>query len=179
MVECTEKIWEAGQAQQAGQLPGGDVAPIAPNPYPYTLSADQSSSDIVPVKTASWNADLAIGKVAFASSVWNDDIEQYDPYFAIDGEAQTQWRSGSNSNTQWIVIDLGQTYSIKSVEIDWGSTPAPGHTLQVSDDNDNWTTASVPGENKRFVRVYISSGTSPYEMNAVRVFGTESSESKW
>ena len=158
MVECTEKIWEAGQAQQEVQLSDGDVVRIAPNPYPYTLSADQSSSDIKDVKTAIWNADLAIGKVAFASSVWDNDIEQYGPYFAIDGEARTQWRSGSDSNTQWIVIDLGQTYSIKSVEIDWGSTPAPGHTLQVSDDNDNWTTASVPGENKRFVRVYISSG---------------------
>jgi hypothetical protein len=178
MVDCSERIWEAGQAQQAGQLPGGDVAPIAPNPYPYTLSANQSSSDIVPVKTASWNADLAIGKVAFASSVLNDDIEQYGPYFAIDGETQTQWRSGSGS-TQWIVIDLGRTYSIEKIEIDWGSTSAPGHNLQVSDDNDNWITASLSGENKRFVRVYISSGTRPYQMNAVRVFGTESSVSKW
>lgn len=133
------------------------------------------------MKTASWNADLAIGKVAFASSVFDDDIEQYGPYFAIDGKAQTQWRSRSGS-TQWIVIDLGRTYSIEKIEINWGSSSAPGHTLQVSDDNDNWITASLSGENKenkRFVRVNITSGTRPYQMNAVRVFGTESSVSKW
>ena len=178
MVGCTERIWDAGEAQQAIQLPGGGVAPVPPNPYPFTISDEQSSSDIVPIKAANWNSDLAIGKVAFASSVWDDDVEQYGPYFAIDGSSLTQWKSKSHSGPHWLAIDLGQSYSLGRIEIDWEST-APTYQVQVSDDNINWPIANLPGENKRFVRVYITSGTKPYRIKAFRVFGTESSESKW
>lgn len=122
MVSCAEMIWEAGKAQKGQELDGGGVAPIAPNPYPFTLPASdfQTPSYVDNVKKGRWSPDLAIGKVAFASSVAGDEIEKFGPYFAIDGKSLTQWKSESYSGPQWLAIDLGQSYSIGRVEIDWG-----------------------------------------------------------
>lgn len=225
------------------------MAPITPNPYPFTYT--QFEGDIDPVQKGTWSSDLAIGKVVFASSVWDDDVEQHGPYFAIDGSSLTQWKSKSLSGQQWLAIDLGQSYSIGRVEIDWGDNlyriwpsrrcdgrdelgifssktvqwcedectkiascvsfelnnsnkacllsstctysnsqdwtssmtlyekvSAPAYNIEVSDDNDNWTVANLPGENKRFVRVYVTGATSA-KVKDIRIFGAESSGSKW
>lgn len=56
MVGCAERIWEAGKSQDE-----------APNPYFFSRPED-SEEKIQRIKTAEWNTDLAIGKVAIASS---------------------------------------------------------------------------------------------------------------
>lgn len=176
MVGCAERIWEAGRA-----LSDENVGPTPPNLYPFTLSTNQSELDISNARAGEWNADLAIGKVAFASSVAEDKVEEFGPYFVIDGSSKTQWKSKSSSGSHWIVIDLDQSYSIGRVEIDWGEshTTLPyEYTIKVSDDNENWTVANLPGENKRFVQVSVA-GVSVAEIKDIQVFGTEKSDGKW
>ena len=59
MIECSDKIWEAGQSP----------ANASPNPYAFTLPAAQSESQVNAVKNTEWNSNLALGKTAMASSV--------------------------------------------------------------------------------------------------------------
>jgi hypothetical protein len=64
---------------------------------------------------------------------------------AVDGDLATFWQTatarGKNKlPSEWITVDLGRSTSITWAQLDWEAYYATGYTLQVSDDNTNWTT---------------------------------------
>jgi beta-glucanase (GH16 family) len=115
---------------------------------------------------ATTGADLALYHPAFASSVEN---ASFPPSNAVDGNSATRW-SSQFSDPQWIYVDLGATYTITEVSLNWEHAAGRDYQVQVSDDATNWTTIqSVTGNTTAGVHDYTGlSGTGRY----VRVYGT-------
>jgi len=64
---------------------------------------------------------------------------------AVDGDLLTSWETakavGNNRlPTEWMIVDLGQVYSVNQVILDWNAFYAVEYSLQVSLDNLNWMT---------------------------------------
>lgn len=104
---------------------------------------------------------------------------------AVDGKSNTYWTSGEKDN-QWICVDLGRSYTIGRVVIDFASDAGKIYDIQVSEDGKNWTTvyrqlrgyahedSNVPMHVKgRYVRMYgysrVESG-SGFSINEFQVY---------
>jgi NedA-like, galactose-binding domain len=98
-----------------------------------------------------------------------------DPAHANDGDASTRWAASSGSYPQWWQVDLGTTYTIDSVQVDWYKAARRIYTttVQTSCDGSAWTTFAA-GAQARYVRVYVIKGThgwaSAFE---IRVLGSD------
>ncbi|RYZ36149.1 MAG: hypothetical protein EOP49_32875, partial [Sphingobacteriales bacterium] len=57
---------------------------------------------------------------------------------AVDGKSATRW-SSEYAPQAWISIDLGQTFTIKRVRLNWETAFGRAYQIQVSDDAINWT----------------------------------------
>ena len=64
-----------------------------------------------------WAGDLAFNRPASASST-EDDLAQYAPAQATDGNSGTRWSSAYADN-QWWEVDLGSDRTIDRVELNW------------------------------------------------------------
>lgn len=142
MIDCADKIWEAGEIQGTEN----SAVAISPNPYFFTSSDSQDATSISSVKNLNWNTNLALGSTIVASSsfvdtteVSSDDVLSFGPYSAVDGKVDTYWKSDANSesNEQWVVVDLGKQYELQMIEIDWERRPNQ-YDILVGNDNVNW-----------------------------------------
>ncbi|MCL2152248.1 MAG: discoidin domain-containing protein [Oscillospiraceae bacterium] len=116
--------------------------------------------------------NLALGKTATARSNTTGNA----PGNAIDGNASsTRWVS-SNSDPQWIRVDLGQAYMIGRVILDWhNSNYGTKYFIEVSNDDVNWTVVS----DRFFVDLPVTDSThrvddiffEPVEARYVRMYG--------
>ncbi len=153
----------------------------------YILSASKNGDTIVTAKTVyviqkelnSW----AKNKTVTASS----SSTAYKPAFAVDENFETKWRS-NYLDKEWITVDLGETVPVNLVILHWDSDYAKKYEIQVSDDNQNWTTIftenngngeidfiSELNKNGRFVRMQgvkrsIARGYNLFEF---KVYSTE------
>ncbi|MDQ0050699.1 mannan endo-1,4-beta-mannosidase [Paenibacillus polymyxa] len=91
---------------------------------------------LLPIKNVSASESLVLTKSATASSV-EDSSKSAD--FAIDGNSLTRW-SSQYSDPQWISVDLGNTTEINGVTLNWEAAYAKSFQVQISTDNDHWTT---------------------------------------
>src|SRR5207302_214136 len=80
--------------------------------------------------------DLALGRPAVTSST---ESSSYPASNAYDGSLTTRW-SSSVSDPQWIYVDLGATYNINEVQLNWEAAYAKAYQIQISNDAANWTT---------------------------------------
>ncbi|RFM32479.1 cellulase family glycosylhydrolase [Chitinophaga silvisoli] len=88
---------------------------------------------------------------------------------AVDGNATTRWASAAGSDPQWITVDLGNTYSISAIKINWEAAYGKNFLVQVSADNANWTTLKDVQGNTSLSNEYTGlSGTGRF----IRVYGT-------
>jgi beta-glucanase (GH16 family) len=129
---------------------------------------------------------LSFGKPATASSTRSESGNTPDK--AFDGDLKTRWES-EQRDPQWIMVDLGQSYSITGVKIVWETAAAKEYKIQVSNDNINWTDVytvtdgqpghtldiSFPSVVGRYVRMYgISRATSwGYSIYEFEVYGNK------
>jgi non-lysosomal glucosylceramidase len=81
-------------------------------------------------------ANLALNKTTAASSI---ESTTYPAGAAVDGNNGTRW-SSVFSDPQWIYVDLGASYSINQVKLNWEAAYATSYQIQVSNDAANWTT---------------------------------------
>nr|WP_221381398.1 PQQ-dependent sugar dehydrogenase [Actinoplanes polyasparticus] len=87
---------------------------------------------------------LSLNKTATASSVEN---ASYPASAAVDTSATTRW-SSAHSDPQWIQVDLGATYNISRVRLQWEAAYGSAYQIQTSTNGTTWTTArSVTGGN--------------------------------
>ena len=134
-------------------------------------------------------SDLALDRPAYASSV---ESASYAPAMAVDGNSSTRWSSGQwmqNSSTGWIYVDLGTTFNILDVRLNWETAYAVNYQIQVSNDAVNWTTIQTITGNQsksvadfsglsatgRYVRIYCtqtSAGSDNYSLYDFNVYGT-------
>jgi type 1 glutamine amidotransferase len=88
--------------------------------------------------------NVALNKAATASSVEN---ASYPAANAVDASATTRW-SSAFSDPQWIRVDLGATYTVNRVRLQWEAAYGSAYQIQTSADGTTWTTArSVTGGN--------------------------------
>jgi hypothetical protein len=83
--------------------------------------------------------EIAKGKPATSSSVEN---ATYPASNAVDGNMTTRW-SSAFSDPQWITIDLGASYAISAVALNWEGASGKNYTIRLSSDNASWTTLAT------------------------------------
>ncbi|WP_264031627.1 discoidin domain-containing protein [Cellulosimicrobium sp. SH8] len=129
---------------------------------------------------------LALGRPVTASSI---DEAGHEPEMAVDGNAGTRWSSAWN-DPEWIAVDLGASYDLSQVVIDWETAYGSGYEVQTSPDGETWTTVHTVTDGDggydeldvaatgRYVRLYLTEratqwGFSLYELE---VYGTPSGQ---
>jgi beta-glucosidase-like glycosyl hydrolase len=80
--------------------------------------------------------DLALDQPATASST--QDATDYSASAAVDGDPGTRWSSAA-SDPQWLTVDLGSKQQICSIGISWEAAYASAFQVQVSNDDNTWT----------------------------------------
>ncbi len=109
--------------------------------------------------------NLALNKSASTSDY---EGSSYRASNAVDGSTSSYWRVDS-SRSEWLKVDLGQSYRVDKVVIQWGSEFAREYEVQVSANNYSW--ARVEDQN------YGNGGTdevtfSERDVRYVRVYCT-------
>jgi hypothetical protein len=115
--------------------------------------------------------DLALGRPVTASSAKASDVAAAN---VTDGNTATRW--GSNyADPQWIRVDLGATRPIGAVLLRWEASSAKAFTVDVSTDDQNWTTAYSTADSAGGVQLI------PVTANArfVRVHGTVRNDTRY
>jgi beta-glucanase (GH16 family) len=133
----------------------------------YSLTAKATDNSGAVTTSAAVNitvnaANLALGKPTTVSSTQVG----YVGANAVDGAMGTRWASEGNSSPQWIYVDLGATYTITQVILEWEVAYASAYQIQTSPDATTWTdvystttgdggndTLTVSGSG-RYVRMY-------------------------
>lgn len=130
--------------------------------------------------------NLAQGKKVTYSS---KESELYAGENVTDGNRDTRWASDSNSQTDWVCVDLGEQKDIDKVLIDWEAAYATQYQIQVSDDAKTWKEAYrtyngkggveeiALDESARYVRVYCTQKfgyTWGYSIFELGIYGPES-----
>ncbi|MBO4356255.1 MAG: discoidin domain-containing protein, partial [Clostridia bacterium] len=85
--------------------------------------------------------NIALGKTVTASSQYN---EVYTPDKITDGDDGTdtgRWNSQTTRGSEWVIIDLGKSYTVSRIVIKWWSAVnLPGKAqINLSDDSSNWS----------------------------------------
>jgi endoglucanase len=148
----------------------GVPTPLPPTPYPTPTGRP---------------GNLAYGKPAIASSIKGID---YLAENAVDGNLTTVWAS-EWSDPQWFQVDLGDSYRINEVVLNWSGSFAVVYKIQISSDGSNWETiyATTSGDGEiddlnvtgsgRYVRMYgtsrnVTDGNSySYRIAEFEVYG--------
>jgi len=138
------------------------------NPFEYAKMYGEASSGSNPGEI-----NLARGGIAEASR----SEGSYTPNLAIDGSSTTRWssyQSGTENDNQWIYIDLGDTYKVNKVILNWEAAYGKSYRIEVSTsgtNNNNWTTAATITNN---TSAGIKEHTfTPTNARYVRMFGVE------
>ena len=101
----------------------------------YFLCAASLATSLISFSAVA-DTNLALNKPTLASS---SESASHGPSKALDGNSYSRWAS-SFSDSNWISVDLGGTYTLNKVKLNWETAYAKGYQLQVSLDNSNWTT---------------------------------------
>ncbi|MFJ3405617.1 discoidin domain-containing protein [Promicromonospora sp. NPDC090134] len=108
---------------------------------------------------------LALGRPVTTSSI-DDPARTGDK--AVDGNAGTRWGS-QWSEPEWIAVDLGATYDLSRVVIDWETAFASGYEIQTSPDGETWTAVHTVTDGDGYFDDIDLSGTGRH----VRLYATE------
>ncbi|GII55263.1 hypothetical protein Pth03_36520 [Planotetraspora thailandica] len=111
-------------------------------------------------------ADLAQGRPTATSSVQSGST--LTGALAVDGNAATRWGSAF-SDPQWITVDLGASYTLNRVRLNWEAAYGRAYQIQTSPDNAMWTTVYSTTSGDGGVDDVTVSGTGRY----VRIYGTQ------
>ncbi|MFL9869330.1 discoidin domain-containing protein [Paraburkholderia fungorum] len=118
------------------------------------------------------DTNLALGAKATASSEQNAGLSAS---LAVDGSFTSRWSSAPGIDPSWIELDLGSVQTFDEVALAWENAFARAYQIQVSNDNQNWTTVftqnagvggtetiSFPSTSARYVRMYGTQRATDY-----------------
>jgi subtilisin family serine protease len=106
---------------------------------------EANGSEPTPTPTPDPTINLALNQVVSVSSTQDSS---YAGGMAVDGSIDTFWKTarakGKNKlPSEWITVDLGSSVSIGKVILEWNANFATDYSIQISEDNSNWTIAAV------------------------------------
>jgi hypothetical protein len=155
---------------------GGFPAAFGGGPTSATVSGGQMVIDYVAVYNKApgggggGGTNIAQGKPTTASSTENASLGAAN---ATDGNTGTRW-SSAFSDPQWIQVDLGQSYNINHVTLNWEAAFGRAYQIQTSPNGSTWTTifSTTTGDGGiddlavtgtgRFVRMNGTARGTPY-----------------
>ena len=158
---------------------GGFPAAFGGGPNASTVSGGQMNIDWVAVYNKApggggggggGGTNIAQGKPTTASSTENSTFPASN---ATDGNSSTRW-SSAFSDPQWLQVDLGQSYNISHVTLNWEAAYGKAYQIQTSADGSNWTTiySTTTGDGGtddlavtgtgRYIRMYGTARGTPY-----------------
>jgi chitodextrinase len=143
--------------------------------YSMTVRAKDAAGNVSAASTAlsvttsappATGTNLALNKPTVTSSTENTTLVGAA---AVDGSGTTRWASVQGVDPQWLQVDLGASYSISRVVLNWEAAYASGYSIQVSGDATNWTNiySTITG-NGALDDLTGLSGTGRY----IRMYGT-------
>ncbi|WP_051760709.1 discoidin domain-containing protein [Herbidospora cretacea] len=109
--------------------------------------------------------DLAQGKPVTVSST---EAGANVAANAVDGNGTTRW-SSLYADPQWITVDLGASYDVNRVRLNWEAAYGRQYRVEVSPNNSTWTVLSNQTASDGGVDDLSVSGTGRY----VRIYGTQ------
>ncbi|WP_214103606.1 galactose-binding domain-containing protein [Acrocarpospora catenulata] len=109
--------------------------------------------------------DLAQGKPVTVSST---EAGANVAANAVDGNSATRW-SSAYADPQWIQVDLGASYDLNRVRLNWEAAYGRAYQVQVSPNGSTWTNVYSTTTGDGGVDDLTVSGTGRY----VRVYGTQ------
>mgnify|MGYP001476102770 CR=1 FL=1 len=101
--------------------------------------------------------------------VSSTESPSYAGQYAVDANGNTRWSSAYADN-QWIIVDLGATYSISSVRLAWEAAYARQYQIQVSTNNSTWTTVY---ENYNATGGTVTINFNPVSARYVKMYGIQ------
>ena len=109
-----------------------------------TTEPEQPTEPSKPDEGETTLVNVAKGKTASTSGTETDAMAAAN---AFDGDEGTRW-SSNFADDAWIVVDLGKTYAVSKVVLNWEGAYGESYKIQTSTDGKNWTTAKdVTGKN--------------------------------
>jgi hypothetical protein len=123
-----------GDFNNDSQINGIDFVVFLQN-YGAVGSTPTSTSIPTPNPTQTQTGNIARNKTVTASS---HDTDAPNPQAVVDGSTTTRW-SSAWSQPQWVQIDLGQSYTISRIVLNWQNSYGSGYRIEVSDDASAWT----------------------------------------
>lgn len=121
--------------------------------------------------SASANTNLALNKTVTVSSVERSGMEAVH---ATDGNTNSRWSSSFN-HSNWLVVDLGASYNINRVTLNWEAAYGKGYQIQTSANGTDWTTIYTTTAGDGGIDDLTISGTGRY----VRMNGTAARANGW
>jgi hypothetical protein len=128
-------------------------------------SPDSNEIYATPGVTVPGGANLAYGQPAYASSI---EASGYPASSAVDGSFNSRW-SSAFSDPQWLMVDLGATYTVDQVVLGWESAYATAFQVQISSDGTTWTTIYTTTSGSGSTQSLTVTGTGRY----IRMYGTQ------
>ena len=138
-----------GTSSGTNPTPTPTATPVAPTPTPTPVAG---------------GTNIALGKTATTSSTENGGTPASA---AVDGNTGTRWSSAA-SDPQWLQVDLGATYSINKVVLNWETAYGKAYQIQTSNDATNWTTIYSTTTGAGGIETLNVSGSGRY----IRMYGT-------
>jgi len=101
-------------------------------------------------------------------------VENYWPAFAVDEDPKSYWSAQTGDPGEYITVDLGEVCDIRGIQILWDRVGTSGYgwqpldryqsyTVEVSNDNQNWTMIIDKSNNPQDLRTdYVELPTSVY-----------------
>lgn len=115
---------------------------------------------------ASTSSNRALNKTVTVSSVEAAGLEGNK---AVDGDSTTRWAS-AYTDTQWLQVDLGATYTINRVKITWEVAYGKNYKIQTSTNGTNWTDVKTINNNATLVNDITGLNSSA---RYVRMYGVK------
>jgi hypothetical protein len=89
-----------------------------------------------PAAQASWGTNVAAGKPATASS---SESATFGPGNVTDNDPASRW-SSAFSDPQYVQVDLGASYNLNHVSLNWEASAAASYQIQTSANGTTWST---------------------------------------
>jgi hyaluronoglucosaminidase len=132
-------------AQQTTQIalqspqPGTYQVTVSFTPAGGSALTEQVEFVVHPAVSSTNVAAAAQGGTATASSV-EQNLPQFTPDHAIDGDASTRW-SSNYTDGEWLQVKFAQPENLGKIVISWEAAHATSYRLETSTDGTTWTTA--------------------------------------
>lgn len=155
--------WDTTAQWKAASTSGGPLAPTFANTM---VAPNVNNGAVTLAQLSSSNNNIAYNRRAVGSAYTQTTTNKVSN--VIDGNSTNNWTSAA-SDPSWVYIDLGSTFTIGSVNVNWGANYATAYHIDFSRDASNWTTMWSGGVSGSVVKTSsFSSGSARY----VRIYGT-------